>query len=529
MEIHLTPLPGSQSFINGCYGLQTTYIRGMVTVRLKPSQEDHRHKRRYIQLLKVSLKSSSKVQFVALSESYEPIDRENVFWQDELILLGSDHYNSSHNRRLRASAYQKELKDDTWLMQDDDMTISESIDAPELSLPFELILPENNDKLHPLIPFSCKFEHNTGPFGTSSSATFKGEIKTELSASIIEIVTEPDTFMQSMFHHYPTKKRHSTETELEFPVFYPMHIPKLFFAEPKQWRSAIGTYPCEYDFHLTNSVISPGDELILSYRIAVSEEAKRKGIRIHGVRFILKEIHSVGDSFRASVATETIEVSKWEQYEQPDVLSLLSHSSTSFSSFSNASEQQHGSSGQVLSGSSSIVQSPTSNPVSLFHSLTDTQQWQDTSIVALEEFNSPTIQQHQHPEKDVSIISRSTAFRGGGSGDGIYAECEGIIKIPPEYLTIYNATTPKSIELNTLASHIPVAYIQVKHVVRVDIELVGHERKAFECNVIMLPTSKQALKEILEDQPGILPSPEYDRVVGGETWIPTYHPPSTTE
>ncbi|KAJ3383067.1 hypothetical protein HDU92_004410 [Lobulomyces angularis] len=120
--------------------------------------------------------------------------------------------------------------------------------------------------------------------------------------------------------------------------------------------------------------------------------------------------------------------------------------------------------------------------------------------------------------------------RGGGTGDGLYAESEASIRLSSlsfhgKHFPI-NSSTPKMQESSNCLT---LAAVDIKHSIRVDIEFrnimedkVPPERLAFECNIIVGCVGKRECLRLLEDYPELVPPLDYDKICGTDIWMPKY-------
>lgn len=113
--------------------------------------------------------------------------------------------------------------------------------------------------------------------------------------------------------------------------------------------------------------------------------------------------------------------------------------------------------------------------------------------------------------------------RGGGTADGVYAEAEASIRIPPlntpdRNNVIISASTPKIQDIQSVYK--PYAAVEIKHTLRVDIEFGNikngavPERLAFECAITISCIGKKECLMVLDEQPELLPTLDYDKVAG---------------
>eukprot|EP00842_Homolaphlyctis_polyrhiza_P001988 jgi/Hompol1/2790/HPOL_000382-RA len=295
-------------------------------------------------------------------------------------------------------------------------------------------------------------------------------------------------------------------------------IPLIMHPDPRRWRSAPGAIPAEYDFEVGSIALGPNDTLRFAYRLVVNSESARQGVRVHKVTFSLKETHIIGEdrccalddrtqSFLLHKQPARVKGSKellhWENVE-------YSAMSAFFSSRNSKSAAQTPPAASARASTSRNYQNENSNYAPAL----------DTS----DDPSSFELMRLREPSKSIEPLLRPGTR--GGAGDGIYVETEAMLRIPP--LGSFTPTTPKLIIPDD--DHIckkvrpRKALIQVRHSIQVTLDFIGADRITIESGVYLLPVGHDECARILEEDPEILPSLDYDKIVGIEVWVPEYAP-----
>jgi hypothetical protein len=258
----------------------------------------------------------------------------------------------------------------------------------------------------------------------------------------------------------------TTHATVGIPFLYhdPVQIQKLLYSLPKIWKSGPAAHPCEYYFDLQSDSWGPGEDLILDYRIALSSEAERAGTRISQIFVTLKENQTAGDCF-GNTYTVPCDIVKWRQDEYSQLIL------------------------------------PKEELLELKRSGSD--------IVLMGDMSR---------QSQIKPILPSQPL-GGSSSDGLYAESQVRFRIP---YSIHPTTIAANRLPETEGRH---AVLTIQHVLLVEIELSGYEsRMMFKVPVQIATVSKSYCLQLLQTHPHILPTLDYDHVVGGDIWVPEYSP-----
>ncbi|KAJ3157791.1 hypothetical protein HDU89_000170 [Geranomyces variabilis] len=358
-----------------------------------------------------------------------------------------------------------------------------------VQIPFEIPFPPDPDpdSLPPPPPGTSPSPHLLPPsmtfFGRQAASvnTYQGRITYEVTATLIEVPTS----ILGMIPLSPAT--HVVTNSLSpFTVYDPRLLPTLLHPDIRRWRSAPGAIPVEYDIEVGSMAMGPGDTLRFAYRIVVASDSVRKGVRIKKVALALREHHMVGeqtcqgrvdDPYDPVERTGTkvkgyTELLRWEQAEESapvnDDAFELSNMSSSFSSHRR---------GHIRGRPATAEKSPLPRP---------------------------------------GFICRG--------GDGLYAESEMLLKIPPAGSfapTTAKIAQPPPVPYN-YGADLP-ALVEVRHTLQVTIEFTGADKLVMESGCVLASVGREDCGRMLDRDPEIAPPLDYDKIVGGaDVWVPEY-------
>ncbi|TPX72135.1 hypothetical protein SpCBS45565_g00735 [Spizellomyces sp. 'palustris'] len=350
-----------------------------------------------------------------------------------------------------------------------------------LEIPFDVPFPPDPDPatLPPPPPGTTPSPHLLPPssafLGRQSGGvnTYQGRVTYEVTATLTEVVGGA---FSSIFGAVPTT-RTATASLHPFQVYDPRLLPTLLHPDIRRWRSAPGAVPVEYDIEVGSVAMGPGDPLRFAYRVVVASESARKGVRLKKISLVLREHHVVGEQRcqgrvddpefpierKGTKVKGTTELLRWEQTEQ-----LPEASDGEF-------ELSH--------------------------------------IPRKETIRSPS---EKSPLPRPGLICRG--------GDGLYAESETVLRIPslggfaPSTAKITNPP-PVPAEGTLLPAH-----VEVRHSLQVIIEFIGADKLVMESGCVLASVGKDDCDVLLREEPALVPPLDYDKVVGGEVWVPEYTP-----
>ncbi|KAJ3016647.1 hypothetical protein HKX48_003924 [Thoreauomyces humboldtii] len=450
-KLSLSPLPGTLGLQQGYYGVEEPSVRGMVRIEHEAGFMASRPLQ--IGSLTVTLTGKATCTFTDVRESLDVSHREHIFLQQTVSLLAA----------------------------------VESVDpGTAVELPFDVPFPPDPDPntLPPPPPGTCPSPHLLPPsmcvlgrqVGTVNS--YQARISYSLLVTLAEVPSAALGFIPLA----PTV--HTAETSLDpFRVYDPRLLPTLMHPDIRRWRSAPGAMPVEYDIEVGAMAMGAGDTLRFAYRVVVSSESARNGVRIRKVALTLREHHIVGEQTcrgRPENPTDPIERSGikvkgmsellyWEQYE------TLPETSGSAFELSNITLRER----SLRTVGTSSVSS------------------------AAEE---------KSPLPRPGFICRG--------GDGLYAESETVLRIPS--VGGYAPTTAKI----QIPPFVPVgqlpAHVEVRHSLQVTIEFIGADKLVMESGCILSSVGRDDCGELLESSPELVPPLDYDKIVGGDMWVPEY-------
>jgi hypothetical protein len=263
----------------------------------------------------------------------EDVSKERIYWDDDIILLRGQISTQTipketipSDKKIITSPSSSDIpidQEDEWA-DESNIEIVESIEvySPEtikalstIEIPFEFCLPPCIDGIPSLHPsFKIVNPVLVSFYNAYDLLLIFRSCQLYLKASVFE--TNHPTLPKSGLYHslfYRPKTRH-VSIIVPTKIFDPRLYTRIVLAEPKNWHSAPETQPCEWDINLEQSIIGPGDDLRLTYRIAVSSIDQAFGVRVKSFRVVLKETDVVGDSFKWIVKGVT-EIATWEKKE----------------------------------------------------------------------------------------------------------------------------------------------------------------------------------------------------------------------
>ncbi|KAJ1551570.1 hypothetical protein HK096_008025 [Nowakowskiella sp. JEL0078] len=331
-----------------------------------------------------------------------------------------------------------------------------------LEIPFELLLPETvRDPLSTPLQISNRLNQPSYSFQAFQSLASTNVLySAKTTYLIVAEVLVPSVPLFMGLKTRPSKL--SANVGLSpWIVFDPKFIPRIVFPDGKKWRSAPDSSPLEYDVDVSAIVLGPNDTFKLSYRLAVSRPAARDGVRIKYIRFVLREHHYVGDT-RGHYVRGVKEILNWSQFEGPAAID-------------------------------------------------------DDEVLEL---------------STVKTTGKAGILRSNNGmlavGDGLYAENHVDIQIPKR--GAFTPTVNKILDpLRNNISPTP-SQVEIKHSMQIIIELSNrfesdadeYPNVKLECGCVLTCCGMEDLSSIMEDFPEIMPKLDYEKVTGGEAYIPKY-------
>jgi hypothetical protein len=254
-------------------------------------------------------------------------------------------------------------------------------------------------------------------------------------------------------------------------VYDPRLLCGMLNPEQRIWKSHVGQAPLEYDIFINSCVYGPKDVLELSYMLMIDDKYAQKGVRVQRVSLIIKEIHIVGEG---------------RCCRRDDDPSLWYHGSPI---------RVRGSK-EILNWST-VEYPPPDNP---------------------------------YPRQKIARFSSSGKYHGlatnpqYSTSDGIYVK--RTVKITMPDLSKFTPSTGRIIyppddyickNLNPRDS-----FLQVRHVVQVSVELKYGETFTVDAIVYMSSISKERCQFLLQTEGEVVPTLDYEKVVGLDAWVPEY-------
>ncbi|KAJ3104228.1 hypothetical protein HDU96_008994 [Phlyctochytrium bullatum] len=462
LSIH--PLPDSEEFVYGVYGLEPCTIRGIVRLI---------HDARYpikINYLKVKLKGETKCTYMTSVDSSELIHRSKLLVSEEAPLL----------------------------------TQPETL-PPEsqLDIPFQINLPDpdhQSDILRVAVRVANLLVPSYAVLGRSGGTPFDARTVYTLTAEI----EEPATLFSF------AKVREGSVTVEPFVVYDPRLLPLLIQPDSKRWRSAPGESPIEYEVELSATTLGPGDVFRLAYRLAVAREDAVKGVRIKKVSLLIKEHRSVGTQNSRGLVRGSIEIVRWDFDESPPPaagvgggggieLGELKPRRKTASGFAGYTPVAMLSSAGVPSGSASSAPIPMSSSSS----------------------SSPN-RRNGSPRRYAYRFADS--WSSGPGGDGLYVERDVELKVPSRgnFAPTTRPADP-SLVIPVRQPPGPVAHVEIRHTLQVRVELsVINKTVVMECGCVLASVGREECERVLDESAELMPTLDYDKIFGNDVWVPPY-------
>ncbi|KAJ3256856.1 hypothetical protein HK103_005100 [Boothiomyces macroporosus] len=422
--VTILPLPGTDSLLEGYYGLEECQVRGIVRIHCSTVLEIHS--------LSVSISGTIETRFSDVLQTFDGNYRIKTLFLESVCLL-------------------------------DDFTLEPT--SAYLDIPFVLTIPHHDPITPGFGPCSQLFPPSSTVLGGSGLSKYTGKTYYTVTAQLAKPSAFP--WINNII---------KTEVKLSpFYVYDPRLIPLLLHPEERRWKSHVGATPLEYDIEVGSSVYGPGDKIRFAYRMLVNSEAAMRGVRILRVNFALKEVHTVGED--RCCARDDLDFPIWG----------------------------HGRPTRVR-GSTEIVR------------------WHRTEY-------SPSAESSTSYEQYFRNMSRSGKYDGLAipdrvypKGDGIYAEHEAYIQLPSYGGFVPTTARPIIPSDDHICREIRprAAFVQVRHVISVCIELRFADRITIDGGCYLADVGKKECELMLEKEVEIMPTLDYNKVIGLEVWVPEY-------
>ncbi|ORY53112.1 hypothetical protein BCR33DRAFT_845342 [Rhizoclosmatium globosum] len=486
----LQPLPeadedtqeGNSPFVYGYCGLEGTLVRGLVAI-------DHRGRAPLsIAALRIEFKGVQTLSFARENGDVEKLSKILVLLSETILT----------NETIPPGA--------------------------PLSIPFSLALPEPSDRHAPLMKASIRLANLLQP-----STSFKG-----LSS------------YHSTYEGATTYTLTATLQELPQPS-----LPPLCISTHKDNYNTNPSIPCdsplEYEIELCATTIGPQDDLTFRYRLAVARDAAARGVRVKKVSLVLREHKTMGSTISTLIPStykcikSSSEVTRWE-FEEADFRKTLLRDREVFG---NADDRIQDFEGVEIEGDGEL-----SNDEGDEDNLDDGRGRRIS--------NQPkgrTIKVNPRlTSKPVTPANRNQKQKGFNAGFVEMSELrprrkmvDGLSSYTPSHTLSTNASTydhtfrPQTFSdgwsggLVVMAytqlvypnphQHMyqTVPYLEVKHTLQVRVEMYGVEKPiVHECWAVVASIGKRGVFGVLDNRVELMPTMDYDKVVGNDVWVPRY-------
>lgn len=420
------------------------------------------HRKLQIKKLVVSLQGTLQTTFLDTVDSFEIVKRFKTLCDEQSVLL-----------------------EDTEIADDE---FRNGI----LEIPFEIDFPLYEPLTQGVGPAAQLLPASSVVVGMTSLNHYEARTDYCVEAVLTEYVSFLGNSMGTLLP-FTLAHRKCTQPLTPMLVYDPRLIPLLMFPDPRRWRSSPGADPVEYDVEVGSIVLGPGEPVRFAYRIMVSSDAARRGVRIQSVAFTLVEKRIIGEDRCCSMDDR---------------------------------------------GFFTPLHKPPARIRGIEHLLN----WQQNEYCAETETDG-TFELVRLREPEKSLTGMRQTNRPGmrvGAGDGIYAEDEVVLHIPS--VGGFTPSTPRLYPLQDYPCPYKRprdAFMQVQHTLQVNIHLLNADKIAIESGVFLSCIGRSECARVHQEDPEILPTLDYDKVVGIQEWVPEYtqdnvdflspqSPPSTT-
>ncbi|KAI9356198.1 hypothetical protein DFJ73DRAFT_823331 [Zopfochytrium polystomum] len=464
LPLAISPLPDCDSFIHGLYGLEACFIRGIVRI----SNDS-----------KTAVKVQSlKIEFMGTTSNIYP-ERLEMFDQVQRF------------RQLLSPLSINLLRQET-LPAESTLDIPFELELPDPQCPSDLL--RQAIRMSNLLPPSSQL---AGRVVSALNSPFEARTSYKLLATLVKTVS---TF-------YITYNKTSTTSVLchPFAVYEPRLLPLLFQPDTRKWRSAPGETPIEHEIELSATTLGPGDSFRFSYRIAVSMEAASAGARTVGVSLALREHRMLGCE-GGRLLKGSVDICLWDfpaddGYSTAPGLSLTPPPSPISPAGDVSSLAELGISRKMMQEAGLLPWSVT----------------EDRSSTAEEGPRSSSVSPTLPPR----------------NWNGLYVANDVKLFAPPRGGFVPTTLKPLDPDLVVQVpqhSKEPPAVVEIRHSFQVRIELFDPRREHHERFVTIVLESpcalasvnRQQCEAVLDETPELLPTIDYEKLFGSESWLPAY-------
>ncbi|KAJ3307434.1 hypothetical protein HDV03_000082 [Kappamyces sp. JEL0829] len=334
-----------------------------------------------------------------------------------------------------------------------------------IDIPFEIPVPLHDPITHGFGPCSQLLPNTCQVFGKNGYHSFRGETYYLLSC----FVSTPSSIP---WMHSTVKQELKIQP---FPIWDPRLIPILLNPEERRWKSHIGAAPLEYDIEISNGVFGPGDTINFGYRMLVNGDHARRGVRIKQISFVLKETTIVGED--RCCARDDLDGATWRHGRPMRVRGAR----------------------EILRWSQQEYPPP-NNPNPWASTL-------DAYGRGRQKYDGLGIPDRVFPGSDGIYVERSAKITIPGTGDFNPTTARPVI---PADDHICKFTRPRD------------GFIQIRHSIVVTIELKASDTISIEAGCYLSGLGKADIQKMLDEDPEVMPTLDYNKVVGIECWVPEY-------
>lgn len=248
-----------------------------------------------------------------------------------------------------------------------------------------------------------------------------------------------------------------------FIVYDKRTIAALISQDCKVFKSAPGSHPVQYDIRFNGIYMGPSMPFNIAYRMLVNEREARRGIRIRSISFTIFEVQIVGEGRCCRLDDDPDDY--WHHpFRKRGVREIMNW--------------EH------------YTQWERSHPV-----------------------------YRKFGEKEAGLYD----VDDDAPNNGIFCKGSALLHTPAE--RDFVPTTPKMYippDDHICKGNVRPLLIQIRHSIRITIRLIGGENLLLETGCYMLPFTLKKCHNLIEQEPLIMPTIDYEKEIGLEVWVPAY-------
>lgn len=263
----------------------------------------------------------------------------------------------------------------------------------------------------------------------------------------------------------------SDPVEIPLVLYNPAHLMSLMWPEARRWRSLPGMNILDYDIELGYVAMGPGDPLRLVYNMRLTDHAVKKNIRIKKVLFMLRETHAIGECY-----TDCGSTTEHCKVRVKNTITLINFPLKA-SDFKSSKRRPH-------------------------------KRYAD----------------YPDGEGSSGLLFPSKGFSPGSENywdNGISLFSRNILHVPARGKST-PCTGEKYLNLSNYKRRGVSPHIDISHTLQVTVEFSGAESITMRGSCNIFPVGRADYSPLFNTSPEVFPTPDYEKVVGCECWVPSY-------